>query len=281
MVKRALIQVILMAMIVLLAPLSAVARSVSLTDNTWMQPWYGNQTAIAAGYTTWDWQAVPIANPPASNWEINRVDVTWSSGGNMLMQIYTNYPQDGLLGAGQADIALDRNQDGIFETGIKMSGASLGTIYAVSSWKTSQDLWAGTGDIYTGRYDTLGSQADPKTPNTLINQAGEVLGQAEVTWSPASGSGSNSVINILFPQSFADAGIWDNFNFTVASGSCANDILAATASNPVAAPSPAPLPASFLLFASGLLALSLPICKGSLSRSTAKLAKIDGGRSWG
>jgi hypothetical protein len=234
--------------LVLLAPGGAAAdMTTTITDNTWMQPWYGHNNAVDAGYTSWNWRSDPIGIVPAA-WEISKVDVTWLNGGNLQMKIYTNYPQAGLEGAGQADIALDPLKNGSWNVGIKMSGTDLGKIYTVSSWNTSETYWGGSGYIYTGRYDTLGSTTDPKVPNTIINQGVNNLDKADVTF--GAGIGSDYLITIDFPTGFNALGNWDSFNFEVSSGSCGNDTMFGNATGQ------APTPASVLLLGTGLVGLA-------------------------
>ncbi len=236
-----------------LLPGLAAAATVTATivDNTWVQPWYLDKPAVINGYPAWDWTAVTASAP--KSWEINKVEVTWGGGGNLRMQIYTNYPQSGLEGAGQADIGLDRNRDGIFEAGIKMSGRELGRIYTVYSWKTAQDIWGSDGgQFYSGRYAMRGTTDPALAPYTVIDQGTNDLGEAKVTFRKApKGSGSAYLIDIKFPVGFNTEGDWNDFNFLVASGSSANDVLAGRAQMN------APLSASVLLLGTGLLGLAL------------------------
>lgn len=229
---------------------SAMASSVTIADDTWMRPYKKNKP-------TGDWTDIPVAGNPAK-WDISRVAVSWSTDGNLeLMQIFTNYRRNGLENAGQADIALDRDHDGVFETGIKMSGANLGKIYQVSSWYTPSDFWGDTGSTYTGQYAPKGVK-DPKAPapNTVINKVSGVLGQASVSWT--AGTDTNYIINVVFPQDFGVDSSWSYFDFTVGSGSCANEFMAGSALNPepLGGNNPVPLPGSVLLLASGLVALA-------------------------
>jgi hypothetical protein len=224
-------------------PGSAAASAVTIDDDTWMRPYKKNKPTGA------DWTDTPISGNP-TQWDIKRVTVTWSSDGSLeMMQIYSNYRQAGRDNAGQADIALDRDRDGVFETGIKMSGANLGKIYSVSSWYDSSHFWGNTGSTYTGQYAPKGVR-DPQAPapNTVINQVSGVLGQASVAWT--AGTDTTYVIKVIFPQGFDAGGNWNYFDFTVGSGNCANEFMAAAAQNPV------PLPGSVLLLGSGLLGLA-------------------------
>jgi hypothetical protein len=237
--------------LVWLFPGEAPAATVSIQDTTLVQPWYHHGTAIKAGFPSWGWRDIVATNP--SQWDIKQVDVSWSSGGNLLLQIYTNYPQNqaGLAGAGQADIALDFNRDGIFETGIVMRGASadIGKIYNVTSWKTTETLWQGNW-LYAGRYASQDDLSNSKAPLTVINRVNGLLGRAQVTVDPlAPGSLSLYRVNVELPQGFNEAGQWDDFDFLVYSGSCGNETVAGSAINPI------PLPPTLVLLGSGLLAL--------------------------
>jgi hypothetical protein len=150
-----------------LFPGEAPAATVSILDTTMSQPWYHHAPASRQPLlSSYGWRDIVAANP--SQWDIKKVDVTWSADGSVLLQIYTNYPQTqaGLAGAGQADIALDCNRDGIFETGIVMRGAAadIGEIYNVTAWKTSQDFWQGSSYLYAGRYAGQGDLSIVKRP---------------------------------------------------------------------------------------------------------------------
>ncbi|MFI5354648.1 MAG: hypothetical protein ACHQX0_03470 [Desulfobaccales bacterium] len=229
----------------------------TLTDNTWMQPW---QSGAVSTYPGWNnWTVSPIANDPTA-WEVSRVAITWS-GANLEMQIFTNYPLAGLEGAGLADIALSPGSGhGSFNYGIDLrnwnSQQHLANIYSGVTWNHPNAYWAGTGDIYTGAYNPTGVTANPQVPDTVIANHSGSLGQAAVTFSNApAGSGSVYMWDILFPAGFNADGSWNQFDFTLGSGSCANDFFAGTATDPSG--NAAPIPPGFLLLATGLLALAL------------------------
>jgi len=237
-----------------LFPGEAPAATVSILDTTLSQPWYHHAPASQMPFlSSYGWRDVVAANP--SQWDIKKVDATWSLDGSVMLQIYTNYPQTqaGLAGAGQADIALDYNRDGIYETGIVMRGATadIGKIYNVTSWKTSQDIWQGTPYLYAGRYAPQGDLSSSQAPITVINQVDGLLGTATVTVDTlAPGSLTSYRVNVLLPAGFDANNQWDDFDFLVYSGSCGNETMAGTALNP----SPVPLPPTAVLLGSGLLA---------------------------
>jgi hypothetical protein len=239
-----------------LFPGEAPAATISILDTTLSQPWYHQAPASRiALLSSYGWRDVVAAKP--APWDISKVDVTWNADGSILLQIYTNYPQTqaGLAGAGQADIALDFNRDGVYETGIVMRGATadIGKIYNVTSWLTSEDLWHGSSYLYAGRYASQSDLAASQAPITVINQVDGLLGTASVSVDTlGSGSLSKYRVNVLLPAGFDTTNQWDDFDLLVYSGSCGNETLAGTAVNP----SPTPLPPTAVLLGSGLLALA-------------------------
>ena len=224
----------------LLAPGGAAADTQTITDTTLVLPYRWTSPSTYPGWTTW---RDIIANNTVA-WNIDRVAVNWT-GSNLTMQIFTNYPQGGLDSAGNADIALDPSQNGSWNVGIKMSGADLGKIYTVTSWTHPQDisLWTGGNEIYGGLYD----QSAPKTPNVLIAAGTNNLGQAAVNWVPLINKDTAYRIDVVFPAGF-NTGEWNSFDFQVGTGTCANEMMAASASS-------VPVPASALLLGTGLMSL--------------------------
>ena len=224
------------------SPWQAGAETVSIADTTNILPYYHNSP-----YPSYHpWNNDIIAHNPLE-WDIKKVDITWT-GADLKMQIFTNYPQAGLEGAGQGDIVLGLG--GTFNYGIAMTthdGFQAGHIYAVTGWQTPDDIWGGTNYIYGGRY---GSDSDPQMPYSLIETVSEDLGVATIQYlAGGGGSISNYLLEVLFPDNFNADGSWNDFIFQVKSGTCANEILVGEATRPV------PLPSSAYLLGSALVGL--------------------------
>jgi len=239
--------------LVFLAPGGAAAYTETIADTTLVLPYRWTSPSTYPGWTTW----TDVIGSNLSEWNIKQVAVTWS-GDNLQMQIYTNYPQAGLEGAGAADIALDPNQNSSWNVGVKMSGNDLGKIYTVNSWVHPQDNpplpWSNGSYIYGGRYD----QVSPTKPNTLIGTGTNDLGAATVNWVPLSNDITAYLIDITFPANFNASGLWNSFNFELGSGTCGNEVMAGSASYVPFSGAPAvPLPGSVWLLGTGVLGLAL------------------------
>jgi hypothetical protein len=234
--------------LVLLAPGVAAAYTETLIDTTLVLPYRGTSPSTYDGWTNW----TDIIGSPTSDWDIKQVAITWS-GTNLEMQIFTNYPQAGLEGADQVDIALDPDQNGSWNVGVKMNGSNLGKIYTVTSWYHPQDnhlSWNDGSWIYGGKYDESSSQ----TPNVLIKVGTNDLGIATVNWvTLPTGSDTKYMIDVIFPDKFNASGEWNSFDFEVGSGTCGNEVMAGTACyTPTGS---VPVPASVLLLVTGLVGL--------------------------
>ncbi len=241
--------------LVFLAPGGAFAYTQTIADNTLVLPYRWTSPSTYPGWTTW----TDVIGTNPSDWNIKQVAVTWS-GANLQMQIYTNYPKAGLEGAGQADLALDPDQNGSWNVGVKMSVTDLGKIYTVNSWVHPQDNpplpWSNGSWIYGGRYDQ--ASPSPKIPDVLIKTGTNDLGAATVNWVPLLKSDTAYRIDVTFPTGFNTSGVWNSFNFELGSGTCGNEVMAGSASYvPFSGPPPVPLPGSVWLLGTGVLGLAL------------------------
>lgn len=233
---------LVVAALMLLSAVAAQADSLYLPDTTLVQPYRYSAPSEYPGWTTW----TDIIADPLTGWDLKGVGVNWTAD-KVQLKIYTDYPEAGLDSAGQADIALGHN--GVFDYGIKMSGPDLGKIYAVTAWTKTTDnpplQWNNGNWIYAGKYD----QSAPQDPLVLI-ASGTVVGTANLS-RESGGSLSTYAINVEFDRNLSSVN-WDQFNFQLGNGQCANDWMAGSASE-----SPVPIPGTLFLLGSGLLAICL------------------------
>jgi hypothetical protein len=168
------------------------------------------------------------------------VEVSWlfttpgDASETITMKIYTNCPLYGGE-AGTADVWLQNRNTGAV-AGILLHDGSdklvSGITWARSRTTTVPNQWSNGSWVYAGEYAPQGTNPTAGTlPLTYIRNYSNALGTVSVG---------------LVRE-------WTDFDFTVMSGTCANEVVAGTA-DPV---SPVPLPPSALLLGSGLVGLGL------------------------
>jgi hypothetical protein len=227
-------------------------------DQTAVYPWYGTSRNTSSPYNHW---MDIIANDP-TNWDIKRVEVSWlfttpdDASETITMKIYTNYPLYGGE-ADTADVWLKNNVTGDV-AGILLHDHSdrlvSGIDWSSSRTNTVPNTWSNGAWIYAGEYAPQGTNPQPgAVPWNYIQSFSVTVGAVTVS------QGLNPdqqdctyITTMVFPLTFLGSE-WIDFDFTVMSGTCANEVLAGTA-DPVR---PAPLPASALLLVSGLVGLGL------------------------
>lgn len=157
--------------------------------------------------------------------------------GTAEIKLYTNYPSAGLwIGlwpTKPADVALDLNRDGIFESAIALTshnGFMLGGVYTNVTWYTSDHYAPAWGGIDYG-YN-----------NIVRIRTGDWVAGAAVNWY-AIGSSPRYCVDIT---GFNSPGA--PFDIFWATATCANDV---TGGHVV------PVPASILLMGSGLIGFGI------------------------
>jgi hypothetical protein len=180
------------------------------------------------------------------------------------LTIYTNWGGAGnnYAGAYTADLFLDLNFDGSWDAAVRLDNATIngpnvaggddltnggkGSIYYNPLYKTSQDLFKGTGNIYGGQYD----KSAPKAVATLVTSDASSTDFATVTW-----TGAN---NGIYPEWAIAVDLTnvvgfdpDNFVFLWGTGTCANDTAQGYIKGGVV-----PIPGAFVLLGVGLVRLA-------------------------
>jgi hypothetical protein len=160
------------------------------------------------------------------------------------LTIFTNWglANNGYLGVVQtADLFIDVGRDGKYDYAIQLNtNTGFGKIYAINAgqtnFKTSIDLFKGTGYIYGGQYN----KNNPR-PIPVLATSGDI-GTTSVVWGVGDGTAKNSVAVNL-----AGLNLGNNWSYVWGAGTCGND----TAEGVV------PIPGTVVLLGSGLMGLLL------------------------
>jgi hypothetical protein len=223
---------ILLVSLITIPSISASTYTSSIPDNTLVQQWRFNAT-----YGSGDWKD-QITPSGFVGFDTTKIDVNWSDN-DVKIQIYTNAESTGVFvsGIGEvqlADLAIDLDMDGNYETAIIMRPVSRGNMISNPIWKTSEDFFSGTGYIYGGRFD----QSAPKI--TIVEASGgTLLGLATVNWVTI-GTNPKYRIDIILPTGINSDGQWNDFNLYWGTAQCSNDGTAGSAivSSPPQPPTP-------------------------------------------
>jgi hypothetical protein len=231
-------------------------------------------------------KGVPNPGPPygwadvigPSVFSTTLMNVIWS-GADVLVQVYTNFPENGYqnppINYLPADVFFDFEMDGTWDEGVALTDHSTipadpsppappqppgngqladtfmkGNRYSATAWFSANDIHYNHSG-YGGMYD----EADPKIPPVWM-RLGALLSAAEITWTNL-GSGDprgNYRIDVLL-KGVNTSGKWNKFNVLWATANCANDVIAGKATRPSQVPTMNELGAlvtGLLILASGI-----------------------------
>lgn len=219
----------------------AWAYTVTVMDTTLVKSYVGSNPYLYNGQYWHDViGAVGGGSPFQPGFAVEKAEITWS-GADVQIKFYTNYPAAGLViggtNVGVADLFLDLDENGIFESGVKMSGADQGKFYGSLDIIQYSAYYFGSGGwIYGGKYDQTNPQDPPVTFTSTANPISGTL-----SWT---GSGPYEVV-IDLPGVNSD-GSWNKFGFFWGVAHCSNEAISAVVT---------PLPGAVWLLGAGLLGL--------------------------
>lgn len=234
----------------------SLAYTQTYLDNTLVQA-----SGTSPGYTAGNWYDIIGGN----EYDIFKIEVTWD-GDDVTIGIYTNTSGNRIGSDYVADVALDLDQDGVWETGIvlkndgRTSTYNNNTMYTFDNssnnqWQVSDDY---TGGVYGTKYDrnndpNPAGTHDPYDPPVLLKTTASHISSQPVTvsWLDApDGSPTNYLLTLAFTGVNTD-GDWHAFDFLWGTQTCANDTQYSQVNSHV------PIPGSVLLLSTGLLGLGL------------------------
>ena len=234
----------------------SLAYTQEYLDNTLVQA-----SDSGSGYIQDHWYDI-IGN---NNYELYKIDVTWS-GTDVIIGIYTNTSGSRIGSDYVADIAIDLDQNGVWETGIvlknvnRASSYDNNTLYTFSNTNNSHwlisDNFSNIPGTYGKNYDRSNDpnpagNHDPYDPPVLLTTNVTPISSQTITavWGVAPNDSPTSYLLTLTLTGVNEDGDWNNFDILWGTQTCANDTMYAQVH--------APIPASVFLLGSGLLGLSL------------------------